>query len=92
MDKDASGVGAFRASCRVLRTSTDAASVVVPFENAPLARRIEAPTLISIGLRDTITPPSTVFAAYNAIDAPRISSSFRTPDMGPFRPPSQNGD
>jgi cephalosporin-C deacetylase len=40
-------------------------------DNALLARRIRARTLISVGLRDTITPPSTVFAAYNAIEAPK---------------------
>ncbi len=38
-------------------------------DNALLATRIRAHTLVSVGLRDTITPPSTVFAAYNAIDA-----------------------
>jgi len=38
-------------------------------DNALLATRIRAPTLVSVGLRDTITPPSTVFAAYNAIGA-----------------------
>jgi cephalosporin-C deacetylase len=40
-------------------------------DNALLATRIEARTLISVALRDTITPPSTVFAAYNAIEAPK---------------------
>ena len=29
------------------------------------ARRVTAPALFSVGLTDTITPPSTVFAAYN---------------------------
>lgn len=38
-------------------------------DNALLATRIRARTLVSVGLRDTITPPSTVFAAYNAISA-----------------------
>jgi cephalosporin-C deacetylase len=38
-------------------------------DNALLARRIEAPTLISVGLNDTLCPPSTVFAAYNEIRA-----------------------
>jgi cephalosporin-C deacetylase len=38
-------------------------------DNALLARRITAPTLVSVGLMDTTCPPSTVFAAYNAIDA-----------------------
>lgn len=40
-------------------------------DNALLATRIRARTLISVGLHDTITPPSTVFAAYNAITAPK---------------------
>jgi cephalosporin-C deacetylase len=40
-------------------------------DNALLATRIEARTLISVALRDTITPPSTVFAAYNAVTAPK---------------------
>jgi cephalosporin-C deacetylase len=36
-------------------------------DNALLAARIRAHTLVAVGLRDTVTPPSTVFAAYNAI-------------------------
>jgi cephalosporin-C deacetylase len=40
-------------------------------DNAVLASRIRAKTLVSVGLRDTITPPSTIFAAYNAIAAPK---------------------
>jgi cephalosporin-C deacetylase len=40
-------------------------------DNALLASRIEARTLISVALRDTVTPPSTVFAAYNAVTAPK---------------------
>jgi cephalosporin-C deacetylase len=40
-------------------------------DNAVLASRIAAKALIAVGLRDTITPPSTVFAAYNAITAPK---------------------
>ena len=38
-------------------------------DNALLARRIRARTLVSVGLQDTICPPSTVFAAFNAIEA-----------------------
>lgn len=41
------------------------------FDNAVLAQRITARTAIGVGLRDTITPPSTVFAAFNAIGAPK---------------------
>ena len=40
-------------------------------DNALLASRITAPTLVSVGLRDLLCPPSTVFAAYNAITAPK---------------------
>jgi cephalosporin-C deacetylase len=36
-------------------------------DNALLASRIQARTLVSVGLRDTVVPPSTAFAAYNAI-------------------------
>jgi len=38
-------------------------------DNALLATRIRCRTLISCGLMDDICPPSTVFAAYNAIEA-----------------------
>ncbi len=37
------------------------------FDCALLARRITADCLLSVGLMDPICPPSTVFAAYNAI-------------------------
>jgi cephalosporin-C deacetylase len=36
---------------------------------ALLARRVTAPTLVSVSLMDPIVPPSTVFAAYNEITA-----------------------
>jgi cephalosporin-C deacetylase len=38
---------------------------------ALLARRITARTLVSVGLMDDICPPSTVYAAYNEITAPK---------------------
>jgi cephalosporin-C deacetylase len=38
---------------------------------ALLARRITADCLLSVGLMDEICPPSTVFAAYNEITAPK---------------------
>jgi len=37
------------------------------FDGTVFAQRIKAPALISVGLMDTICPPSTVFAAYNAL-------------------------
>ena len=43
---------------------------------ALLARRITARCLLSVGLMDTICPPSTVFAAYNEISAPKDIAVF----------------
>src|SRR5581483_668818 len=43
---------------------------------ALLARRITARSLLSVGLMDTICPPSTVFAAYNEIGAPKDIAVF----------------
>ncbi|RKS73871.1 cephalosporin-C deacetylase [Motilibacter peucedani] len=40
-------------------------------DNALLASRITADTYVSVGLMDEICPPSTVFAAYNAVGAPK---------------------
>jgi len=40
-------------------------------DNALLATRIRAQTYVSVGLMDLICPPSTVYAAYNAISAPK---------------------
>ena len=38
---------------------------------ALLARRIRSRCRVSVGLMDTICPPSTVYAAYNAIESPK---------------------
>ena len=43
---------------------------------ALLASRITADSLLSVGLMDDICPPSTVFAAYNAITAPKEIAVF----------------
>ena len=40
-------------------------------DNALLASRITAETSVVVGLMDQVCPPSTVFAAYNAITAPK---------------------
>jgi len=40
-------------------------------DNAVLAPRIRATTTVSVGLMDACCPPSTVYAAYNAITAPK---------------------
>lgn len=43
---------------------------------ALLARRITARSLLSVGLMDEVCPPSTVYAAYNEITAPKEISVF----------------
>ncbi|GAA0207520.1 cephalosporin-C deacetylase [Saccharothrix mutabilis subsp. mutabilis] len=43
---------------------------------ALLARRITATTLMSVGLMDEVCPPSTVYAAYNEIQAPKDLAVF----------------
>ncbi|WP_338543701.1 alpha/beta fold hydrolase [Paenibacillus tundrae] len=45
-----------------------------------LAPRIEAEVLMAVGLMDTICPPSTQFAAYNKIKAPKSLELY--PDFG----------
>jgi cephalosporin-C deacetylase len=40
-------------------------------DNAVLAARIRASTTVSVGLMDACCPPSTVYAAYNVITAPK---------------------
>lgn len=52
-----------------------------------LCPRIQAEVLFSSGLRDTICPPSTQFAAYNKIDAPK--SLLLYPDFGHETLPGQ---
>jgi cephalosporin-C deacetylase len=43
---------------------------------ALVARRITADCLVSVGLMDDVCPPSTVFAAYNAITATKEIAVF----------------
>ena len=45
-----------------------------------LAHRIQAEVLMGVGLMDTICPPSTQFAAYNKITAPKDMVLY--PDYG----------
>jgi len=50
-----------------------------------LASRIQAEVLMTVGLMDTICPPSTQFAAYNKIEADK--SMLIYPDFGHETPP-----
>lgn len=45
--------------------ATTAFATLSYFDGVNMARRAEAPALFSVGLMDTICPPSTVYAAYN---------------------------
>ena len=53
-----------------------------------LASRIKAETLFTVGLMDSICPPSTQFAAYNKINAPKQLVVY--PDFGHETLPSSN--
>lgn len=46
------------------------------FDVALLAQRATAPALFSVGMMDTICPPSTVFAAYNAYRGPKQIAEY----------------
>jgi len=47
------------------------------FDGMNLAPNIACPTLVTVGLEDMICPPSTVFAAYNHMQAPKRIDVFR---------------
>ena len=55
-----------------------------------LAPRIRAETLLTTGLMDAVTPPSTVFAAYNKIAAPKRVVLY--PDFGHEGLPGMNDE
>jgi cephalosporin-C deacetylase len=62
------------------------------FDCATLGRRANAPALFSVGLMDETTPPSTVFAAYNAYRGPKSISVYAFNDHeggGPFHTAEQ---
>lgn len=50
------------------------------FDVALLASRATAPCHFSVALSDTMCPPSTVFAAYNAYDGPKVMTEYEFND------------
>jgi cephalosporin-C deacetylase len=56
------------------------------FDNLNLAGQIECPVLLNVGLIDEICPPSTIFAVYNHLKAPKRIEVF--PYHGHERPES----
>jgi cephalosporin-C deacetylase len=59
----------FRIFDSLHKTEDEIYSTLSYFDNLNLASYIKADTMVSIGLEDTICPPSTSFAAFNHIDA-----------------------
>ena len=53
------------------RTPESTLKTLSYFDTMNLAHRIKCPTLMGVGLQDSICPPSTSFATYNRITAPR---------------------
>jgi cephalosporin-C deacetylase len=69
---------------RYLRVHRDgvetALETLAYFDGAILGRRATAPALFSVGLMDTVCPPSTVYAAYNWYGGPRDIREYRFND------------
>ena len=58
------------------------------FDGVHFAARATAPALFSVGLMDTICPPSTVYAAYNAYAGAKEMARYTFNDHeggGPFQ-------
>ena len=58
------------------------------FDGVHFAARAQAPALFSVGLMDTICPPSSVYAAFNAYGGPKEMASYTYNDHeggGPFQ-------
>lgn len=54
------------------------------FDGVHFARRATAPAHFGIGLRDTVCPPSTGFAAYNHYGVSRLARPSRSLEVYPF--------
>lgn len=58
--------------CKAYPDRVDRAfSTLAYFDVVSHCRRIDVPGIFSVGLVDTVTPPSTVFAAFNAFAGPK---------------------
>ena len=75
--KDADPYGEIARYLRSHRDQVDAVHRTLSyFDVAILGRRAVAPALFSVGLMDEITPPSTVYAAYNHYGGPKEMAEF----------------
>jgi cephalosporin-C deacetylase len=60
------------------RTSVDEAlETLAYFDAVPFARRARCPGKFSVALQDVVSPPSTVYAAYNAYGGPKDMTIWR---------------
>ncbi len=62
------------------KTEDEIFNVLSYFDNVNLAQRITCPVMVTVGLEDQVCPPSTIFAMYNKITAPKKIMVF--PDFG----------
>jgi len=62
------------------------AKMVEYFDAVNFARKIRCPVIMSVGFMDRTCPPSSVYAAYNVIQAPK--RMFHGPRTGHATPPS----
>jgi cephalosporin-C deacetylase len=69
---DADPYAELSAYCRIRPAETDQVFATLSYiDIVNHAKRITAPALFSVGLADIITPPSTIFAAYNHYAGPK---------------------
>ncbi len=62
------------------RTHDEVLATLAYFDGVSFARRSMVPALFSVGLMDTICPPSTVYAAYNAYAGPKEIAVYHEND------------
>jgi cephalosporin-C deacetylase len=65
---------------RIHRTHEQALATLAHFDGVSFARRSTVPALFSVGLMDTVCPPSTVYAAYNAYAGPKEIAVYHEND------------
>ena len=62
------------------RNHDQALATLAHFDGVSFARRATVPALFSVGLMDTVCPPSTVYAAYNAYAGPKEMAVYHEND------------
>jgi cephalosporin-C deacetylase len=65
---------------KVHRTREQALATLSFFDGVNFARRARVPALFSVGLMDTVCPPSTVYAAYHAYAGPKHMAVYHEND------------